>query len=56
MLGDDSIVEVKVGSNLIKVANAGSNFDLTVGQDVILEIPYSKVHFFSAETGKKVSL
>ncbi|HEY9386793.1 MAG TPA: ABC transporter ATP-binding protein [Nitrososphaeraceae archaeon] len=56
MLGDDSIVEVKVGSNLIKVANAGSNFDLTVGQDVILGIPYSKVHFFSAETGKKVSL
>jgi multiple sugar transport system ATP-binding protein len=53
MLGDDSIVEVKIGSNLIKVANANSNFDLSVGQDVIFGIPYSKVHFFETESGNR---
>ena len=53
MLGDDSIVEVKIGSNLIKVANANSNFDLTVGQDVMFGIPYSKVHFFEKESGNR---
>src|ERR687898_1140199 len=31
MLGDDSIIEVKIGSSLIKVANANSNRDLCIG-------------------------
>ncbi|MDP8941679.1 MAG: TOBE domain-containing protein, partial [Thermoproteota archaeon] len=53
MLGDDSIVEVKIGSNLIKIANANSNFDLSVGQDVMFGIPYSKVHFFETESGNR---
>jgi multiple sugar transport system ATP-binding protein len=53
MLGDDSIVEAKIGSNLIKVANANSNFDLSVGQDVMFGIPVSKVHFFETETGNR---
>lgn len=53
MLGDDSIVEVKIGSNLIKVANANSNFDLSVGKDVMFGIPYNKVHFFETETGNR---
>ena len=46
MLGDDSIIEVKTGSNLIKVANANSNLDITVGRILKLGIPYSKIHFF----------
>jgi ABC-type sugar transport system ATPase subunit len=53
MLGDDSIVEVKIGSNLIKVANANSNFALSVGQDVMFGIPFSKVHFFETESGNR---
>ncbi|HZA65117.1 MAG TPA: TOBE domain-containing protein, partial [Nitrososphaeraceae archaeon] len=46
MLGDDSIIEVKTGSNLIKVANANSNLDITVGRILKLGIPNSKIHFF----------
>jgi ABC-type sugar transport system ATPase subunit len=53
MLGDDSIVEAKIGSNLIKVANTNSNFDLSVGQDVMFGIPVSKVHFFETESGNR---
>jgi multiple sugar transport system ATP-binding protein len=53
MLGDDSIAEVKIGSNLIKVANANSNFDLSVGRDVMLGIPYNKVHLFETESGNR---
>ncbi len=53
MLGDDSIVEAKIGSNSIKVANANSNFDLSVGQDVMFGIPVSKVHFFETESGNR---
>jgi multiple sugar transport system ATP-binding protein len=53
MLGDDSIAEVKIGSNLIKVANANSNFDLSVGREVTLGIPYSKIHLFETETGNR---
>jgi multiple sugar transport system ATP-binding protein len=46
MLGDDSIIEVKTGSNLIKVANANSNLDIRVGRILKLGIPHSKIHFF----------
>jgi hypothetical protein len=46
MLGDDSIIEVKKGSNLIKVANANSNLNITVGRILKLGIPNSKIHFF----------
>jgi multiple sugar transport system ATP-binding protein len=46
MLGDDLIIEVKTGSNLIKVANANSNLDITVGCNLKLGIPHSKIHFF----------
>jgi multiple sugar transport system ATP-binding protein len=53
MLGDDSIVEIKIGSNLIKVANANSNFDLSIGRDIMFGIPYSKVHFFETESGTR---
>ena len=53
MLGDDSIAEVKIGLNLIKVANANSNFDLSVGREVTLGIPYSKIHLFETETGNR---
>ena len=56
MLGDDSIIEVKTGSSLIRVANANSNPDLSVGRVITLGIPYSKVHFFDTDNGKRILL
>lgn len=56
MLGDDSIIEVKTGSSLIRVANANSNLDLSVGRVITLGIPYSKVHFFDTDNGKRILL
>jgi multiple sugar transport system ATP-binding protein len=56
MLGDDSIIEVKMGSSLIRVANANSNLDLSVGRVIMLGIPYSKVHFFDTDNGKRILL
>ena len=53
MLGDDSIIEVKTGSSLIRVANANSNLDLSIGHVIMLGIPYSKVHFFDTDNGKR---
>ena len=54
MLGDDSIIEVKTGSSLIRVANANSNLDLSIGHVIMLGIPYSKVHFFDTDIGKRI--
>jgi multiple sugar transport system ATP-binding protein len=56
MLGDDSIIEVKMGSSLIRVANANSDLDLSVGRVIMLGIPYSKVHFFDTDNGKRILL
>ena len=56
MLGDDSIIEVKTGSSLIRVANANSNPDLSVGRVITLGIPYSKVHFVDTDNGKRILL
>ncbi|HEY8522745.1 MAG TPA: hypothetical protein VIL14_03200, partial [Nitrososphaeraceae archaeon] len=54
LLGDDSIIEVKTGSSLIRVANANSNLDLSIGHVIMLGIPYSKVHFFDTDNGKRI--
>jgi multiple sugar transport system ATP-binding protein len=54
MLGDDSIIEVNTGSSLIRVANANSNLDLSIGHVIMLGIPYSKVHFFDTDNGKRI--
>lgn len=54
LLGDDSLVEVKTGIDSMKVANTDSNFDLTVGKDVMLGMPYGKIHFFNSETGNRL--
>jgi hypothetical protein len=56
MLGDDSIIEVKTGSSLIRVANANSNLDLSAGRVIMLGIPYNRVHLFDRENGKRILL
>jgi hypothetical protein len=56
MLGDDSIIEVKIGSSLVKVANTTSNRNLSVGCIIMFGIPYSKVYFFSTDDEKRFLL
>lgn len=56
MLGDDSIIEVKMGSSLIKVANTNSTLDLSIGSVIMLGTSYNKIHFFATENGKRISL
>lgn len=56
MLGDDVIVDVRIGDKSIKVANTSSNHDLRIGKKVIVGFPYDKIHLFDAKTGKRVVL
>ncbi|HEX5977035.1 MAG TPA: ABC transporter ATP-binding protein, partial [Nitrososphaeraceae archaeon] len=46
MLGDDSIIEVKMGSSLIKVANTNLTLDLSIGSIIVLGMFHDKIHFF----------
>jgi len=56
MLGDDSIIEVKMGSSLIKVANTNPTLDLSIGRVIMLGTSYSKIHFFDTDNGKRILL
>jgi multiple sugar transport system ATP-binding protein len=58
LLGDDSLVEIKIGNNdnSIKVASTDPGFDFTVGKDVTVGIPYDKIHFFDPKTGNRLVL
>jgi ABC-type sugar transport system ATPase subunit len=54
LLGDDSLVEVNIGADTIRVTNIDPNFDLNIGKEVIIGIPYAKIHYFATETGKRL--
>ncbi|HJY09572.1 MAG TPA: ABC transporter ATP-binding protein [Nitrososphaeraceae archaeon] len=56
MLGDDSIIEVKMGSSLIKVANTNSTLDLSIGSVIVLGTFHDKIHFFDTNNGKRIPL
>jgi hypothetical protein len=53
-LGDDSLVELNIGSDTIKVTNIDPHFELSIEKDVTTGIPYSKIHYFATEIGKKL--
>ena len=55
LLGDDSLVEVNVGKDSIRVTNIDPDFDPSIGKEVIIGIPYSKIHYFTLETGKRLT-
>jgi multiple sugar transport system ATP-binding protein len=55
LLGDDSLVEVNVGKDPIRVTNIDPDFDPSIGKEVIIGIPYSKIHYFTLETGKRLT-
>jgi multiple sugar transport system ATP-binding protein len=48
LLGDESIAEVRLGGNSIKISNVNSKLDeLTIGKEVMLGINQNKVFFFN---------
>jgi hypothetical protein len=55
LLGDESIVEVKVGSNTIRVSSLTSKYDsLAIGKKIKIGFNFSQIHLFS-NTGNKIS-
>lgn len=57
LLGDNSLAEIKIGiDNSVKVTNTDPNFDLTVGKQVTVGIPYERIHFFDPTTGNRLVL
>jgi multiple sugar transport system ATP-binding protein len=59
MLGDDTILEVKIGQKSMKILNHSmtsiSHHDLFVGQHVLIGISHEKLHFFNSETGIRMN-
>src|SRR5215467_14867056 len=55
LLGDDSLVEVNIGTDTIRVTNIDSNFDLNIGKEVTIGIPYLRIHYFATETGNRLA-
>jgi multiple sugar transport system ATP-binding protein len=55
LLGDESIVEVSVGSNTIRVSSITSNYNnLAIGKKIKIGFNFSKMHLFS-NSGNKIS-
>jgi multiple sugar transport system ATP-binding protein len=54
LLGDDSLVEVNIGVDSIRVTNIDPDFDPSIEKEVMVGFPYSKIHYFAAETGKRL--
>ncbi len=54
-LGDDSIAEVKLGQNSLKISNVASRIDnLIIGKEAIMGIKYSKLYLFK-NSGKRMN-
>ena len=55
LLGDDSIVEVNVGSKTVRISSVASNYsNLAIGKEIKIGIKFAKIHLFS-NTGDKIS-
>jgi multiple sugar transport system ATP-binding protein len=57
MLGDDTVLEVNIGKNSMKVLTNSMmtdvRQDLSVGQHMSIGISHEKLHFFNAQTGTR---
>jgi multiple sugar transport system ATP-binding protein len=55
MLGDESVLEVSIAKNSMKVLTSSMTIDtnqnLSVGQPVLIGISHAKLHFFDSQTG-----
>lgn len=55
LLGDDSIAEVKLGQNSLKISNVASRIDnLIIGKEAIMGIKFSKLYLFK-NSGKRMN-
>jgi multiple sugar transport system ATP-binding protein len=55
LLGDDSIAELKLGQNSLKISNVASRIDnLIIGKEAIMGIKYSKLYLFK-NSGKRMN-
>jgi multiple sugar transport system ATP-binding protein len=55
LLGDDSIAEVKIGQNSLKISNVATRIDnLIIGKEAIMGIKYSKLYLFK-NSGKRMN-
>jgi hypothetical protein len=57
MLGDETVLEVHLGKNSMKILTSGITADrnqtLSVGGQVLIGISHEKIHFFNTQTGKR---
>ena len=55
MLGDETVLEVNIGKNSMKVLTSSTMTDthqsFSVGQHVLIGISHEKLHFFNSQTG-----
>ena len=55
MLGDDTVLEVNIGKNSMKVLTnsmtTNTHQNLSVGQHVLIGLSHEKIHFFNSQTG-----
>lgn len=55
MLGDESVLEVNIAKNSMKVLTNSmtidTNLNLSIGQPVLIGISHAKLHFFDSQTG-----
>jgi ABC-type sugar transport system ATPase subunit len=55
LLGDDSIAEVKLGQNSLKISNVPSKIDnLIIGKETVLGIKYDKIYLFT-NSGERIN-
>ena len=55
LLGDDSIAEVKVGQNSLKISNVASRIDnLIIGKEAVMGIKYNKIYLFT-NSGERIN-
>ena len=52
-LGSSKIIDIKVGNAILKV-RTGTDFDINIGDKVLVELTERKVHFFDKVSGNSV--
>lgn len=54
MLGDDFIIEAKIGSTSLVVATNNTDLEIEQEREITLGFDYSKIHYFENNTGKRI--
>ncbi len=54
MLGDDTILEVKVGHAILRVLTNSIDENITIGQHITVRISHERLHLFNHDTGVRI--